>query len=856
MFKKGIIFLIASFCFSIATMAQTGTVSGKITNAEGTPAASATVTIADKNIKTVADEAGNYQIKDLPYGKYELEVSYLGDNSFIKFFTLNQPSLEINAVLNALVRTIDEVKITGVKSVIATKSEYVSKMPLSNLENSQVYTGITSTLITQQKIYNLDDVVRNAPGINKSSDGWPGSVMWGTSYVSRGFGVSIKALDGLANNIVMPSDVQNVSKIEVIKGPSATLFGGIISSYGGLINRITKKPYEEMGIAVDLSAGTFNFQRLGIDANLPANKDKTFLTRMNVALSNQGNFMDNGGYSKSILFAPSFTYKMSDNVKIDLSSEIYNTQVAGMPMGVMFTLLPSAVKQYTAQILGGMGLPEQNINAIVSQMPSTVKEAFGTENVNKLGLDRFRSYMDKNMGSVTKSLNVHGNVQYIISPRWTSNTSAIFTSGSDDGYEGRFILLPNVVPALLNSLPTGNISFGTAGADYLGRNSRKFESTLSTHQVQQNFVGDYKIGNMRNRMVLGLDYYFHYSNASWRNFMGTLFTVPYEGFFDVIPIKGNAPNYYDFEKNRVDELLATKQISQTSYGSKNTVYSAYINDVLNITPALLVNAGVRVDRFVNKGSYDGRENEWAGGFNQNAVSPKFGIVYQPVLDKLSLFANYQTGFSNVAGVSRDNKPFKPEKSFQWEAGLKYALFNGNFTGTLSYYDITVNDIVRMNPNDIFFSIQDGQQVSRGFEAEVLGKPLPNFNIMLGYAYNHSRYLRADESVNGLRPITSGPYNQANVWLHYHFVNSGLLNNFSIGAGGNYVGQTFAMIQKPDGGFIVPDYTLVNAKLSYDRNNYSFAVRVNNLLDENIWTGSSSIRPQMPRQFIGSIAVKF
>lgn len=584
MFTKGLSFLCVFYFYTLFAAAQTGDVFGKITNAEGGVAASATIQLSDKNIQTVADENGIFRLKGLPYGKYELTVSYLGDDSYRKLFTINQPETELTIVLNALVRTIDEVKITGVKSVIANKSEFVSKMPLSNLENSQVYTGITSTLITQQKIYNLDDVVRNAPGINKSSDGWPGSVMYGTSYVSRGFNVSVKALDGLANNIVMPSDIQNVSRIEVIKGPSATLFGSVISSYGGLINRVTKKPYEDLGVAVDLSGGTFNFQRLGVDANIPVNKEKTFLSRINAAVSNQGTFMDNGGYTRSILLAPSFTYKVNDKVKVDLSSEIYNTEVAGIPMGIMFTLLPSAVKQYTAQILQSMGLPQASITGIISQMPSTVKEAFGTENVNEFGFDRFRSFMDKNIGAKTKSMNVHGNVQYVISPNWTSNTSMIFTSGSDDGFEARYVLLPNVVPALLNSLPTGTISFGTAGADYLGRNSRKFESSLSTHQIQQNFVGDYNIGGMRNRMVLGLDYYYHNSNSFWRNFTGTLFTVPYEGFFDVINLKGDASNYYNFERTRLEELFATKQTPSTSYGSKNTIYSIYVNDVLNITP--------------------------------------------------------------------------------------------------------------------------------------------------------------------------------------------------------------------------------------------------------------------------------
>lgn len=856
LFKKLWAVLLVCLCTTVL-FAQQGVITGNVKTNSGTAVAFPVITIAEKKMNVVGNDTGYFRTSELTYGTYTLSVSYLGEVLFTQQVTVNQPLQEMSVQVSPGARTIDEVKIIGVKPVIARQSEYVSKMPLNSLENAQVYTGITSTLITQQKIYNLDDVVRNAPGINKTSDGWPGSLMYGgATYVSRGFGTEVRALNGLASNVVMPSDVQNVSKIEVIKGPSATLFGSVITSYGGLINRVTKKPYEDFSIAVDAAAGSFNFQRLGLDVNMPVNKDKTLLSRLNLATSNQGNFTDNGGYARTTMIAPAFTYKLNDKVKIDLSSEIYNTQTAGGSLGIMFTLLPSAVKQYTAGILKSMGLPQANINAITSQMPSTVKEAFGTGNVNEFGLDRFRSFTNKNIGAKSQAMNLNATVQYKLSPNWTSVTSALYVSGSDDGYEARFVLLPNVVPALLNSLPTGSIKFGTPGADYLGRNSRRFESALSTHQIQQNFVGDFTVSGMRNRMVLGLDYYHYNTSSVWRSFMGTLFTVPYEGFFDVVKLRDTAANYYDFEKNKLDNLFETKQIPGYDYGSKNNIYSAYVNDVLNITENLLVNAGIRVDRFVDKGRYNGIVNKWQGGYKQTAASPKFGLVYQPVKDKLAVFANYQTGFRNQEGGTNDTVSFKPEHSFQWEGGVKYALFNGNFTGTLSYYNITVNDIVRLNPKNINFNVQDGTQKSRGFEAEILGNPLPQFNVMLGYAYNDSKYVRADSVVNGLRPITAGPYHQGNIWLHYHFVTKNCFNNFSIGAGGNYVGQTFAMNQYPDGAFIVPAYTLVNAKVSYDRNNYSFTLRVNNLLDEDIWTGSSSIRPQMPRQFIGSVAVKF
>ncbi|BAV04474.1 iron complex outermembrane recepter protein [Filimonas lacunae] len=849
--------LLTACLFTTILLGQQGSVSGNVKTSTGAPLSSAVISIAGKNIHTIANDSGFFRINDLAYGNYSLAVIYLGEVLLTQQITVNQPTQELQLLASPSARMIDEVKIIGVKPVIARQSEYVSKMPLNSMENSQVYTGITSTLITQQKVYNLDDVVRNAPGINKSNDNWPGSLMYGgATYVSRGFGTEVRALNGLACNVVMPSDVQNVSRIEVIKGPSATLFGSVITSYGGLINRVTKKPYEEFSVAADASAGSYNFQRLGLDVNLPLNKDKTFLSRLNVATSTQGNFTDNGGYTKNTMIAPSFTYKLNDKVRIDLSSEIYNTLSAGNSMGVMFTLMPSAIKQYTRQILTDNHIPEANINYIMSQMPSTVKEAFGTENVNEFGLDRFRSFMNKNIEAKSQAMNLNATVQYKISPQWTSTTSALYLSGSDDGYEARYVLLPNVVPALLNSLSSGVPKFGTPGADYLGRNSRHFESSVSSSQLQQNFTGDFKIGGMRNRMVIGLDYYYFRSSSVWRNFTGTLFTVPYEGFFDVVKIRDSAANYYDFEKTRLDNIFATKQNkNNTDYGVNNSIYSVFVNDVLNISDNLLINAGARLDRFVAKGNYDGVSNQWKDGYKQNAFSPKVGLVYQPLREKLSLFANYQTGFNNRSGAGEDNKPFKPEHSYQWETGVKYALFNGNFTGTVSYYNITVNDIVRTNPKNVFFSIQDGTQKSKGFEAEVLGNPLPQFNVMLGYAYNDSRYVRADSTVNGLRPTTAGPYHQANLWLHYHFITKNFLNNFSIGAGGNYVGQTFAMNLNPDGAFIVPAYTLVNAKVSYDRNNYSFTLRVNNLLDENIWTGANSIRPQMPRQFVGSVAIK-
>ena len=55
-------------------------------------------------------------------------------------------------------------------------------------------------------------------------------------------------------------------------------------------------------------------------------------------------------------------------------------------------------------------------------------------------------------------------------------------------------------------------------------------------------------------------------------------------------------------------------------------------------------ASLRADRFEGKTDYWIEEEVKS----QTALSPKLGVVYQPIQDKVSVFANYMNGFVNVA----------------------------------------------------------------------------------------------------------------------------------------------------------------------------------------------------------------
>ncbi|WP_435523911.1 TonB-dependent receptor plug domain-containing protein [Chryseobacterium indoltheticum] len=63
----------------------------------------------------------------------------------------------------------------------------------------------------------------------------------GGSFVSlRGFVSNSSMRNGLVSPVTTSIDAINLEKLEVLKGPSGTLYGSNVASYGGLITELQK----------------------------------------------------------------------------------------------------------------------------------------------------------------------------------------------------------------------------------------------------------------------------------------------------------------------------------------------------------------------------------------------------------------------------------------------------------------------------------------------------------------------------------------------------------------------------------------------------------------------------------------
>ena len=807
--------LLIFFFFCYVGFAQdTGSLIGTVQNTKGIGISEANVEVQGTKLGTETFSDGSFKIQNIPVGNYLLRISYVGFKP--GEIAISIKSGEVTQLPNIVLQTaqeqLGEVVINSngnANKFNRDKSVYVSKLPLKNIENPQVYDNITAELLSEQVVTSFDDALKNSSGITKlwESTGRGGD---GAGYYSlRGFPVQPTLVNGLPALTNGSPDPANIENIEVIKGPSGTLYGSSVISYGGLINITTKRPYDYFGGNVTYTLGSFGLNRVSADVNTPLDEDGDVALRLNTAYQTKNSFQD-AGFSKSLFVAPSLSYKVNDRISFLINTEFYDGESTNPTM-----LFPDR------------------------GAPLTVT------NIDELDYDSNRSYTSNDLTLRNPSFSLQGQMNYEISDNWTSQTVISRGSAKSKGYYSYLYESTR----FYEDLDEGIV---------LSRFMNNQNSTTLTTDLQQNFIGDFELFGMRNRVVAGLDYFqrevidngtgyignglVYIGNASLQNVNESVFGITDEANYIVNGDSGV------LSTAAVDGLL--EDVSRNNSNTKEDIYSAYVSNVLNITPALSAMASLRIDQFESDSN------------SQTALSPKFGLVYQPILDRVSIFANYMDGFSNVAPSEAINQEtgetrriiFDPEHATQFEIGTKLNFFNDKLFATLSYYDIQVENIVLGSGFEV---TQDGNQYSRGFEARLTASPVDGFNIVAGFSHNDSKVTdaAANDDFLGRRPESAGPETLANLWASYRF-SEGPAEGFGLGFGGNYSSENLIFNRNTAGIFTLPSYTVLNAAIFYDVDKFSINMKLNNLTNEDYFNGWSTINPQAPRNFAVALTYRF
>jgi iron complex outermembrane receptor protein len=352
---------------------------------------------------------------------------------------------------------------------------------------------------------------------------------------------------------------------------------------------------------------------------------------------------------------------------------------------------------------------------------------------------------------------------------------------------------------------------GYASPNLLNRINFGHETTAKTFLIDNQIEGKVQTGAVEHTLLAGLDYkYYNIDQIQSSALFGT-----------TTPIDPADPVYGVPQTPRVSYLNQDLSLHQLGL---------YVQDQLRFADGWLVTLNGRYDR-VWTGAKD-RPTFYAPTQNIKTTSTdgefsgRAGLAYE-FDNGITPYASIATFFNPVIGTTGAGDLFRPETGTQYEVGIKYVptFFDGIFTAAL--FDLTRQNVLTVDPTDIFAQVQTGEVRSRGIELEAKANVTDNIKITAAFTALDLK-IKKDNNPNfvGKTPFIV-PEQQASLGLDYTF-NEGSLEGLTLGGGVRYVGSSWVDNANT---LKVPSATVFDAKLGYKKDNWGVDLNVNNIFDK-------------------------
>jgi iron complex outermembrane receptor protein len=297
---KNIIKILIAVAFPLFGIAQT--VSGTVTDTNGSPLIGASVTIEDSATGTTTDTDGKYSINQVPAGSIKITATYVG-------YSPQSKNIDVVSGNNTVNFELSEGLLFGEELVISAskRPEKITESPATiqtiSAEQIDRYAGNASELLARQK------------GIDYFRAGIAGPAFNVRGFNSNFNSKNLQVTDGRFSNLIATGlpfgalDVvlqDDIERVEVILGPNSTLYGP--NAHNGLLNTITKDPRRYQGTTVTLTPGVSGDGDAYYGARI----------RHAQAVNDKLAFKVNAGYTKATEF------EFADSVYIDRNGDGIN----------------------------------------------------------------------------------------------------------------------------------------------------------------------------------------------------------------------------------------------------------------------------------------------------------------------------------------------------------------------------------------------------------------------------------------------------------------------------------------------------------------------------------------------------
>lgn len=682
---------------------------------------------------------------------------------------------------------------TGVEDIVVTAQRRIQR-----LQDAPVsVTALSNAALEARGIDNLGDVSNFAPNLELHPTNRPaggGSAFAG--YIrgvgtgdfqfptDPGIGVYVDDVY-IARSVGGLLSLEDVERVEVLKGPQGTLYGR--NTIGGAINVITTEPRLTGGFSglVKARAGSYGrFDLTGL-VNAPIIEDRLGFKFSVSRLDSAGygrRLLDNQRYASEgrVILRGALKARVNDAIDLKVAGD-YTRQRQKPPSGYLIDFVPTGptvakiarFNQIAAPFVNPqLGLPAGSIFDARWESP-----------------DPYRVYAlqpqqdDSDIGGVSGVINVRlsDTVNFRSISAWRTIDALIEVDGDQ-------------VPYVLQQSRTA----------------------LKQNQYSQEFqLGGTALGDRLNFLV-GAYAFREKGNSS-------VFTRSFEGIYEALIATGRTP------------VAADVGNTFTTFGLEATSYALFTQNTLKLTDQLGVTVGARINR--DKKDYSTSVLRPQNGqvvvplsrasAKWSSFTPRLALEYKPNRDLL-LYTSYSKGFKSggfgASTVASTPTPrYEPEKLTSYEVGAKTSWFDNrltfNIAGFYSKYrniQLTVQSVDPLTNANIRTTRNAGGSNIKGFEAELVARPLPGLDVNLGVGHVDAKLdtLSASALTSGFRLGDRIP--QIPKWS----VNAGASYRVRTGAGDltlrgdlSHKGSQFLTAADPTS--FQENYTLFGARVAYE-----------------------------------------
>ena len=628
---------------------------------------------------------------------------------------------------------------TGIADIVVTatrRSESLQKVPIS-------LTALSGHELTDANVVNLQDVATLSPGVQIQPQFKPGDAIYQIrGQVQADSAPAIDASVGVyfddvyvARSSGSLTNLVDVSRVEVLKGPQGTLFGK--NTTGGAIRIVSNAPTHTLGGYVSGEYESFDHYRMVGVVNLPASDTLAFRFAGQYDKKNSGystNTVDNSKIDKLETYSlrGSMLWNPTSRLKVLIEGDYSKISGGGLPAHLRYYLPangPFTGLEVALETGNGFNAPAgiailQGLSAPngTRTVGNSIQDATAQSFTFNPATGKF-SYVGGSVGpaTYTRTWGVLGNITYDLDFATLKSITAYREVKSSYLYD------------------TDGTLFNIINSD----------QHQSQHQISEELLLNGKALNHRLDWTIGGMY------------------------FDEKPYEQDV----DDPLAAVSYLFANSAGTDTRATSKNKSYGIFAQGTFNLTDQLSLTAGTRYstdEKGFVASSYGrtpaGTESclyTTAGGFpttiagidqaactiTQNKTFHQWSYTaslnYQFDRDKLFYVKTSRSyragGFNPRINAPEVISSFNPEIVTDYEAGLKADWLDHTLRTDLAVFhsigtnvQSTVNGVAASNGAVITLTQNVGKRIVNGFELSLIEQPAKWLSFDQGVTYLHAR----------------------------------------------------------------------------------------------------------------------